>query len=213
MARTTRGLRRKCSPSANRRMTCLVAAQSLWRHHEQRVPQLIAARADQCVRAQTAHAVSENDDVSRREIVIVRIDIANRLLEFLPQLKRVEQHRRARAVQEMSKPENARSPPGRDASLSLDRQTRTALIANRAPSTRLPCSDRTARSGKFPTARASKPAEACSENHCVRRDRPRRDIAAIGAASSRLSANVDPFSSTVLFAVMSERCGSPFTRR
>src|SRR5450631_3666722 len=55
-----------------------VTAQSLRRHHEQRVPQLLVARADQGVRAQTAHAVSENHDMSLREIVILRIDVANR---------------------------------------------------------------------------------------------------------------------------------------
>ena len=93
MARTTRGLRRKCSPSANRRMTCPVTVQLLRRHHEQRVPQLLAARADQGVRAQAAHAVSENNDMSRGEIVIVRIEIANRLLEFLPQFERIKQDR------------------------------------------------------------------------------------------------------------------------
>src|SRR6476659_3600567 len=84
------------SESAN---DCPVTAQSPRRHHEQRVPQLLAARADQGVRAQTTHAVSENDDMSRREIVIARIETANRLLEFLAQLERVKQHRRARAVQ------------------------------------------------------------------------------------------------------------------
>src|ERR1700731_3546955 len=76
-----------------------VTAQSLRRRHEQRVPQLVAARADQGVRAQTAHAVSEHDDISSREIVIARIDTANRLPEFLAQLERVKQHRRTRAVQ------------------------------------------------------------------------------------------------------------------
>src|SRR4029077_5684082 len=76
-----------------------VTVQLLGRHHEQRVPQLVATRADQGVRAQTTHAVSEDDDVSRREIAIARIHITNRLLEFLAQLERVEQHRGARAVQ------------------------------------------------------------------------------------------------------------------
>src|ERR1700719_5018634 len=60
-----------------------VTAQFPRRHQERRIPQLLAARADQRVRAQTAHAVSEHDDISRRKIVIARIDIANRPFEFL----------------------------------------------------------------------------------------------------------------------------------
>ena len=91
----------ECSPSRNRRITRRVTAQSLRGHQEQRVSTLIAARADQGVRAQAAHAVSENNDMSCGEIVIVRIDVANRLFEFLAQPERVEQHRRARAVQEV----------------------------------------------------------------------------------------------------------------
>src|ERR1700686_3831074 len=83
------------SESAN---ACRVPAQSLRRGHEQRVPQLLVARADQGVRAQTTHAVSENDDMSRREIVIARIEAANRLLKFLAQLDGVKQNRVPGAV-------------------------------------------------------------------------------------------------------------------
>ena len=74
MARTTLGLRRKKNARLQSPNRLRVSAQLLRRNNKDAPPQTIAARTDERVRDQPAHAVAEHDDVSRREIVIVRID-------------------------------------------------------------------------------------------------------------------------------------------
>src|SRR4051794_19651315 len=75
---------------ANRRR---IAAQFVGWDSEEALPQTVAARTDERVREQPAHAVADNDNPVRRQILITRIDDVNRMLELIAQSERVQQNR------------------------------------------------------------------------------------------------------------------------